>query len=220
MHKLLGGWGSLVLRFNAFLRSKLFCKKNNKQAWKCLCNLHCTIPLKCTDILQPQLFFLLCRFLFMFFGSFCKLRKTSSNDTCLGEPPGVFLWCCLLLLFYLTGGLSSFIAFGRHLSFFRELSPGFYAHFILSAQLIAEWFAILSFNLSRLLRHSLTASATILSGCFLPTGVFYLALLPNILAHFVTPMRAGTPRPGSSSVPAFTKFSFPADALSWIPVRL
>ena len=33
---------------------------------------------------------------------------------------------------------SSFIAFQRHLSPFRGLSPGFYTHFILSAQLIAE----------------------------------------------------------------------------------
>ena len=44
-----------------------------------------------------------------------------------------------------VGCCSSFIAFWRHLSPFCELSPGFYTHFILSAQLIAEWFATPSF---------------------------------------------------------------------------
>ena len=39
---------------------------------------------------------------------------------------------------------SSFIAFQRHHSPFRELSSGFYTHFILSAQPITEWFATLS----------------------------------------------------------------------------
>ena len=37
------------------------------------------------------------------------------------------------------------IAFRRHPSPFRGLSPGFYTHFILSAQPIAERFATLSF---------------------------------------------------------------------------
>ena len=132
----------------------------------------------------------------------------------LGRTTRRFLWCWLLL-FYLTGGFSSFIAFQRHPSFFRELSPGFYTHFILLAQLIVEWFATLSFNLSGLFPHSLTASATVLSRRFLPAGVFYLALLPHILAYFVTQMRAGTPHPGSSSVPTLTKLSFLADAWPW-----
>ena len=44
--------------------------------------------------------------------------------------------------------------------------------------------------------------------------LIYLALLPHILARFVTQMQAGTPYPGSSSVPAITKLSFPADAWS------
>ena len=58
----------------------------------------------------------------------------------------------------------------------------------------------------------LTASATVLSGHFLPTSVFYLALLPHILAYFVTQMRAETPHPGSSSVPALTELSLAAEA--------
>ena len=124
------------------------------------------------------------------------------------------MWCWLLLLFYLTGGFSSFIAFQRHPSFFRDLSPGFYTHFILSAQLIAEWFATLSFNLSGLFRHSLTASATVLSGRSLPIGVFYRALLLHLLARFVTQMRAGAPHPRLSPVLALTKLTLPADAWS------
>ena len=38
---------------------------------------------------------------------------------------------------------------------------------------------------------------------------------PTFLAHFVTQMRAGTPHPGSSSMPALTKLSLPADASTW-----
>ena len=111
----------------------------------------------------------------------------------LGRTSKRFLWCWLLLLFYLTGSFSFFIAFQRHPSFFRELSLGFYTYFILPVQLIAEWFATFSFNLSRLSSHSLTASATVLSGRFLPIRHFLLVLFPHIFARFVTQMRAGTP---------------------------
>ena len=58
------------------------------------------------------------------------------------------------------------------------------------------------FTFFRLFCHIFTASATVLNGCFLPTGVFYLAHLPHIVAHFVTQMRTGTPHLGSVSVPA------------------
>ena len=82
-------------------------------------------------------------------------------------------------------------------------------------QLIAEWFTTLSLNLSGLFRHSFTTSAKVLTGRFLPTGIFYLAFLPHILTHFVTQMWVGTLHPWSSSVPALTKLSFPADTWSW-----
>ena len=144
-----------------------------------------------------------------------ETRQNSQRWYLLGRTSRRFLGCWLLLLLFLIGGFSSFTAFWLHPSFFRELSLGFYTHLILSAQLIAQWFAILSFNLSGIFCHSLTASATVLSGRFLPTGVFYLALLPHILARFVTQMRAGTPHPVSSSVSALTKWSLPADAWSW-----
>ena len=46
------------------------------------------------------------------------------------------------------------------------------------------------FTFARLFHHSFTASATVLSGCFLPTGVFYLALILHILAHFCLPSQS------------------------------
>ena len=84
----------------------------------------------------------------------------------LGEPPRRFLLYphfifvfsfdfCIFISFvdlyfvvvvlHLSMFFISF-AFRHHLSLFRGLSPGFYRHFILSAQPIAEWFATLSFS--------------------------------------------------------------------------
>ena len=48
-----------------------------------------------------------------------------------------FVMLVVVVVFYLTGGFA-LIAFRRHSSPFRELSPGFYTHFIPSAQLITE----------------------------------------------------------------------------------
>ena len=103
------------------------------------------------------------------------LSKTPSDGTCLGEPPGSFcnVGCCCC--FTSLEVFHSFIAFRRHPSPFRELSPSFYTHFILSAQLIAEWFTTLYFNFSGLF--IFTASAMVLSGLFLPMGVFYHTLI-------------------------------------------
>ena len=107
----------------------------------------------------------------------------------LGESPVTFLWCwlmlffILLLLFFIHFVLhfcccSSFIAFQRYPSPFRGLSPDFYTRFVLSSQPIAGWFIKLSFStFPRSSFHSFTTSATVLSGHFLPTGVFYLTLL-------------------------------------------
>ena len=81
-----------------------------------------------------------------------------------------------------------------HLSFFfiriffstssltlRGLSPGFLDPFCTFGptycRVIRDTFIFQPF------RYLLTASATVLSGHFLPTGVFYLTLLPDILAQ-------------------------------------
>ena len=50
-----------------------------------------------------MLFFPLCRFLFMFLGDFCKLKKTPSDGICLGEPTdfcdvGCCCCCCFTSL--------------------------------------------------------------------------------------------------------------------------
>ena len=116
---------------------------------------------------------------------------------CLGEPPGGFCVVVVFLargfsfifdlrfvvtlhsfLFFICCCCFSFIAFWCHPSPFRGLSPGFYAHFILSAQPIAEWFVTLSF--STFPRSSFTVLPQVLQfwvGIFLPTGIFYLMLL-------------------------------------------
>ena len=110
---------------------------------------------------------------------------------CLGEPPRRFLWCCcssfhfcifisvlifISFLFFICR-CSSFcccssftFSFRRHPSPFRGLWPGFYIHFIISPypRVIRGTF---------IFRYFLAASATALSGHFLPTDVFYLTLL-------------------------------------------
>ena len=74
---------------------------------------------------------------------------------CLREPPVRFLWCyCSSFHFWSSFRCcssfcwcSSFtFSFWHHPSPFHGLWPGFYTHFILSVQSIAEWFATLSFS--------------------------------------------------------------------------
>ena len=84
-----------------------------------------------------------------------------------------FLIFNLLFLFFVCRCSSFTFTFRQHSSPFRGLSLGFYTHFILSVQPIAEWFTILSFQIFCDL---LITSATVLSGHFLSTGVFYLML--------------------------------------------
>ena len=52
----------------------------------------------------------------------------------------------ILLLFFICHFFSFTFSFRHHPSPFRGLSPSFYNHFVLSAQLIAEWLATLSFS--------------------------------------------------------------------------
>ena len=129
-------------------------------------------------------------------GDFYKLNKTSSDGTCWENLQEAFfdVGCYFILIgrFYilriflhatssppwLLRALKAYTSFELYPGYFRLLyfCKAFPSHFI--------------------------ASATVLSGRFLPTGVFYLALFPHIVARFVTQMRAGTPHLGPSSVPA------------------
>ena len=52
-------------------------------------------------------------------------------------------------------------------------------------------------------------------GIFYPQAFFTLRSFPTFWYVFVTQMRAGTPHPGSSSMPALTELSLPADAWTW-----
>ena len=108
--------------------------------------------------------------------------KTPSDVTLLGRTSSeVFVMLVIAAVLHFCC-YSSFIAFPRHPSPFRGLSWGFHSHFILSAQPIAEWFATVSFStFPRSSFHSFNASATVLSGHFLPAGIFYL---PFLHRHF------------------------------------
>ena len=87
----------------------------------------------------PFLYWYILRGLF----SMLWLNKTPEMVP-LREPPGGFrdIDCCCY--FTLTGGFS-FIAFRLHPSPFSELFLDFYTHLVVSDQLLAEWFATLSF---------------------------------------------------------------------------
>ena len=99
-------------------------------------------------------------------------------------------------------------------SCFRELSPGFNTHFILSAQLIAEWFATLSFSplWSFSSQLALPQVLRFWAGVFYPQAFFTLDSFPTFWHAFVTQMWAGIP---IQDPPALTKLSLLADALSW-----
>ena len=79
-----------------------------------------------------------------------------------------FLIFILLLLFICRCSSFTF-AFRHHPSPLRGLSLGFYTHFILSAQSIAEWFATISFSTIPLSSYRERYG---FEWVFLPTGVF------------------------------------------------
>ena len=116
-----------------------------------------------------------------FFWVYNQKSKTPSNSTCLGEPPVRFLRCWLSSLFCCC---SSFVIFS-HSHFLFDIIP----HPSVDSRQVFT--PILYFQPSpsqsdsrhfhfQPFRYLLTASATVLSGHFLPTGVFYLMLLPDI----------------------------------------
>ena len=101
-----------------------------------------------------------------------------------------------------------FIAFRRHpshpsVSYRRVFTPILYFQ-PSSLQSDSRHF---HFNFSGLF--IFTTSVMVLSRFF-----YHRSFLPYI-PSLVTQMRAGTPHPGSSTVPALTELSLPADAWSW-----
>ena len=148
-------------------------------------------------------------------------QKLPAMVLCLGEPPRRFLllllfihfcssFCCCSSFIFVLHFVVVVLHFISRLLFHVTGTPPWLLRPVMastSSELYPDYFHFQPF------RYLLTASATVLSGRFLPTGVFYLTLLHRHFWHvFVTQMRAGTPHPGSSSVPALTELSLPADA--------
>ena len=109
----------------------------------------------------------------MFLGDVCKLKDFPNDGTCLGEPPGGFCdvgcCCCHSLLFNVIphSSVSYRQVFTPILYFQPSLSQSDSRHF--------------NFNFSGPFCYSFTASTTVLTGRFLPTGVFLpMSLLPDI----------------------------------------
>ena len=145
----------------------------------------------------------------MFLVDICKLSKTPGVATCLENHQEVFV----MLIVFLSS-LEVF-TFPGYFSMPLAFHPGFSGPWRPLPALSSTLATFGCITLARLFRHIVTTSATVLSGQFLPTADFYLALLPHMLAHFVTQIQEGTLHPGYSSVPALKELSLPADAWPW-----
>ena len=122
----------------------------------------------------------------MFLGNSCKLNKTPSDGTCLGEPPGGFCdvgSCCCFTSVDVFHSLLLYVISHPSVSYRRIFTPILYFH-PSSSHSDSQHF---HYNLSDLFRDSFTASATILSGCFLPT-FFTLHSFPTFWHIFVPQM--------------------------------
>ena len=82
----------------------------------------------------------------------------------------LFFICCFSFIFFSTSCLTFPWPIARVIDPFRTFNPDH--HSVILDTFIFQPFCYL-----------LTASATVLSGYFLPTGTFYLTLLPDILAQ-------------------------------------
>ena len=146
-------------------------------------------------------------FLFMSIGD---LTKLPAMVLLLGRASRRFLWCWLLLLLFLTGGFYVsgllFLATGTPPWLLRPVKAS------TSSELYPGYFRLLYFCQafpSQFYRERYGFEWAFFT-------VFYLTLLHRHFWHvLVTQIRAGTPHPGSSSVPALTELSLPADAWTW-----
>ena len=100
-----------------------------------------------------------------------RLNKTPSDGTLLGRTSRKFLWCWLLLLLFSSLEVFTFLGY---FSLPPTLHLGFSGPWRPPPALSSTLATFSCFTFARLFRHSFTASATVLSGHFLPIGVFYL----------------------------------------------
>ena len=137
-------------------------------------------------------------------------QQNSQNGT-FERTSRIFLWYCLLLLFYPHWRFLCFQATfpcHRHSTLVSQTRKGLHQLWAL------PWLLSIALLCQDFPSHFI-AGATFLRGYFLPTGAFYLSLLPYFFAHFVTRMRAGTPNPEPSSLSFLTELSLSVSAWSW-----
>ena len=105
-----------------------------------------------------------------------RLNKTPSDGACLGEPPGGFCdvsFCCCFPYWRFLRFRTTFPCH-RHSTLASQAREDLHQLWVLSWLLRLLYFCLFIF----------TASATVLSGHFSPTDVFYLAFLPHIFDTF------------------------------------
>ena len=113
--------------------------------------------------------------------TFVNSTKTPSDGTLLEKTSRRFLWWLLLRLLWCW-----LLLFLR----FRTTFP-FHQHSTLASRacegLHQLWALPWLLSITLLVRHIFTVSATVLSGHFLHTDIFYLMLLPNIWHNLLLP---------------------------------
>ena len=103
------------------------------------------------------------------------------DDTLLGRTSSRCFWCWLLLLFFSSLEVFTFL---DYFSLPPALHPGFSGPWRPPPALSSTLTTFCCFTFARLFRHSFTTSATVLIGHFLPTGAFYLTFLPHMFDRF------------------------------------
>ena len=132
-----------------------------------------------------------------------RLNKTPRDGACLGELPGGFcdVGCCCCFSHWRFLRFRTTFLCHWHSTLASQAREGFHElwalPWLLSVALLLPGFSFLP----QALRFR--------AGIFYSQAFFTLHIFPRFLIHFVTQVRAGTPHPGSSSVPAFTVFSLP-----------
>ena len=117
----------------------------------------------------------------------------------------------VVVVVFLTGG---FYISGL-LSLQPALHPGFSGLWRPPPALSSTLATFGCFTLARLFVTVLPRALRFWVGIFYPQAFFTLHSFPTFLARFLTQMWAGTPHPGSSSVPTLKELSLLADAWTW-----